>query len=396
MRFRTDGVVITLTDPEIQKALGRDNDINNFEVAYKFTEESAYSKVKGVEFYVSEFGYITPVLVVENVILKGNDVNHITLSNKERFDELDLHYGDMVKVLYDIIPYVTIDENCVRSNSKKIEFIKTCPKCGAELDLDVVEVQCTSQECPSTIIGRIVNYCSNLRIQNIGVQRIEALYNAGFLKHGIRSLYKLKNHDLDIEDLDGFGRLMTRKIISEVESKRRLKDYEVFGAIGIETLSTKTFKTIFSVIKYSDLIDIINNKEFDKLRTKLIVINGIGDAKADVLIKYLKNTDNKKELLKLLNELSIAETFVIVPKITKGKIVFSGCRPTDNEINILTGWNWEPTDDWSNKAKYLVVPDKDYESTKVINAREHNVPIICTGNMDLIMTLKQVIPNLAD
>ena len=77
--LRTDGVVITITDSTIQQILGRDNDINNFEVAYKFTEETAYTTVKDVEFYASAFGYITPVLVTNDIILKGNTINHIRL-----------------------------------------------------------------------------------------------------------------------------------------------------------------------------------------------------------------------------------------------------------------------------------------------------------------------------
>lgn len=97
MRLRTDGAVMTILDDNIKRALGRDGDINNFEVAYKFTEEYAYTKVKRIEFYVSEFGFITPVLVTNDVILKGNTINHISLSNKERFDELGLCYGDEVK-----------------------------------------------------------------------------------------------------------------------------------------------------------------------------------------------------------------------------------------------------------------------------------------------------------
>ena len=44
--YRTDGAVLTIIDPKIQKALGRENNINKFEVAYKFTEESAYTRVK--------------------------------------------------------------------------------------------------------------------------------------------------------------------------------------------------------------------------------------------------------------------------------------------------------------------------------------------------------------
>lgn len=114
--YRTDGVVISLINKDIIMKLGRDNDINNFEVAYKYPNEFAYSKVKDVEFYVSEFGYITPVVVFNPVILKGNTVQRASISNKERFDELDLHYGDTIKVLYDIIPYITIDEYCRGKN----------------------------------------------------------------------------------------------------------------------------------------------------------------------------------------------------------------------------------------------------------------------------------------
>ena len=122
-RFRTDGVVITIIDskenrkchmtPEI---IGRENNINDFEVAYKFTSEYAYSRVKDIEFYVSEFGFITPVVVFHPVILKGNTVQKASISNKERFDELDLHYGDVIKIIYDIIPYITLDNYCKEKN----------------------------------------------------------------------------------------------------------------------------------------------------------------------------------------------------------------------------------------------------------------------------------------
>jgi NAD-dependent DNA ligase len=394
MRFRTDGAVITLTDPILQEILGRDDDINNFEVAYKFTEESAYTKVVGVEFYTSVFGFITPVLVVESVILKGNTIDHISLSNKERFDELDLHYGDMVKVLYDIIPYVTIDDQCIRSRGKRIEFIENCPRCGSALDLNVVQVQCSNKECPSKVIGRILNYCDNLRIRNIGSQTIEALYNNGFLDNGIRSLYKLKKHNLDIEELDGFGRLKTRKIIAEIESKRKLRDYEFFGAIGIESLSTKTFKSIFSNIKYSKFDQMIFTKEFDELENSLKRITGIGDAKAKVLVDYLKDPVTRKELPKLLKEIIIQETYGN-NNSSKGKIVFSGIRPDETNELLITNKGWEVSDAWNNKASYLVIPHAGYESTKVEKAKSAGVPIIPIGDGNSLMKiLEKNIPNL--
>lgn len=122
-RFRTDGVVITILDSKENikcgidpKVIGRENNINDFEVAYKFTTEYAYSRVRDVEFYISEFGFITPVVVFNPVVLKGNTVQKASLSNKERFDELNLHYGDTVRVSYDIIPYISIDKYCREQN----------------------------------------------------------------------------------------------------------------------------------------------------------------------------------------------------------------------------------------------------------------------------------------
>ena len=387
-RFRTDGVVITIMDPHIQKILGRDNDINNFEVAYKFTEESAYTRVKDVEFYVSEFGFITPVLVVNDVILKGNTINRISLSNRERFDELNLSYGDEVKVLYDIIPYVTLDEKCSRVlNGRKIEFTHNCPACNEPLDLSNVMVQCTNYNCPSRIIGRILNYCTNLRIQHIGYQTLDALWKNGLLDNGIRSLYKLKKKSYDIQDIEGFGKIKTKKMITEIEAKRRLKDYEFFGSIGIEGLSIKTFKSIFSKIKLSEFIDMIKLKNFDLMLARLVKINGIGELKAESLVNYLKDIKFRNEILKLLEEVTLYQTYG-ESNATKGKIVFSGCRPSPDVELLLTSNEWEATESWTNKASYLVIPRADFESTKVEKARANNIPIIIIGDNDPIDVLR--------
>lgn len=392
--LRTDGVVITITDPEIQKILGRDNDINNFEVAYKFTEETAYTTVKDVEFYASAFGYITPVLVTNDIILKGNTINHISLSNKERFDELGLHYGDQVKILYDIIPYATIDDRCKRvRNGRLVEFIKNCPSCSSELDLDTNVVQCKNPNCPSRIVGRILNYCANIRIQNIGTSTIEALMDEGLLKNGIRSLYKLRNKRIEMELIPGFGKIKTRKIISEIEAKRRLKDYEFFGALGIESLSTKTFKSIFENVKLNDVLDMIKVKNYDKLFIELISIQGIGEAKAKSLVDYLKDSKNAKELEKLLEEVSLIQTFGI-SKESNGRIVFSGIRPDNDTERLLINNHYEVSDSWSNSAKYLVVPRNDYTSSKVSNAKAKGIPIIALNGRSMIDAIVQDIPGM--
>ena len=373
--LRTDGVVLTFVDPELRKILGRDNNINNFEVAYKFTEESAHSKVKDVLFYVSNFGYIVPVLHVNDVIMKGSNINHISLSNKERFDELDLHYGDEVKVLYDIIPYAIIDETCCRvPNGRKIEFTKECPECGEPLDLNQVQVQCKNPECPSRIVGNILNYCTNVKIQNIGYNTLDTLYTLGFLNHGIRSLYKLKKKKEDIENLPGFGKIKTKKIVSEIEAKRKLRDYDFFGAIGIEGLSRKSFQLIFNEIPLTDFLNLIKLKNWNLLSSKLVSIKGMGDKTSQIIIDYFSDLKRKIEVDKILKEVSLIETYNT--KQSKGRIVFTGCRANDDLTNFIENKGYEVSDSWSNSAKYLVVPNKEFTSSKVGKAESLNIPII--------------------
>lgn len=379
--FRTDGAVLTIADPNICRALGRDRAINNFEVAYKFTEEVAYSKVKNVEFYVSEFGYITPVLVVNDVILKGNTVNHISLANKERFDELGLCYGDTVKVLYDIIPYATVDEHCPRSQyGRKIQFIDRCPRCHEPLDLNAVQVQCKNPRCPSRLVGRVMNYCAGVRIANIGFQTLDTLFTAGLLNDGIASLYKLKKKKSFIELIDGFGKLKTNKMIREIEAKRKLKDYEFFGAYGIEGLSRKTFQIIFSNIKLSDFYNMIRLKNWELLIAKLVVIPGIGNTKADFLVRFFKDERSRKELMNILKEVALEETFNSV-KETKGVIVFTGCRPDPELEQKLLDMKYEVLDSWRNSATMLVVPYVGYSSSKTTKAIDKQIPIISIDDL---------------
>lgn len=392
MRFRTDGAVMTIMDPKIQKGLGRKEDINQFEVAYKFTEETARTKVRDVEFYVSEFGFITPVLVVNDVILKGNTVNHISLSNRERFDELALCYGDEVKVLYDIIPYVTVDEDCRRmKNGRRIPFIDKCPICHEPLDLNAVQVQCKNRKCACRKIGRVLNYCTSLKIQNIGYSTLSTMYTAGLLDHGIKSLYKFKKKAHAIEDLEGFGKLKTRKMIAEIEAKRRLKDYEFFGSIGIEGLSIKTFQMIFGHIKLQEFLDMLRIKNFDLLRSKLMAIPGMGDSKSDDLVNYFKDPEYYKELKALLKEVTLYPSYGDTP--TKGRIVFSGCRPSADLADYLRSHGWDPSDSWSKKAKYLIIPTGEYSSDKVEKAKISGVPVIPVEILS-IKELKQHIPDL--
>jgi len=381
--FHTDGIVITLRDTDICRALGRDDSINAFEVCIKRSDEFGYTTVKDVEFEVGLFGNITPVVLFQEVILNGSTLRRATLSNKARFDELALRYQDLIRVELNIIPMISVDDYCLDYNSKqqrkKVNFPKYCPSCGSDLELNVIMVKCTNSRCHSQVIGRIYNWCDKVGIANLGYQTLQSLYTARLLDKGIRSLYKLKNKLTEVEDVPGFGKQRTRQIVAEIESKRFLPDYLIFGAFGIEGLAATTFKLIFQHLPYTDLLA----DDLTLLPSRLLDINGIGPEKSKLLISFFSDKEKVKEMQKLLEELRVEITYGTAVKASKGEIVFSGFRPTDVERRKIEENGYVVGDSLTKRTTILAVPDPSYRSDKVTKANKNNIIIIYKESPEL-------------
>ena len=118
----------------------------------------------------------------------------------------------------------------------------------------------------------------------------------------------------------------------------------------------------------------IRLKNLALLQAKLISIKGIGEAKSDLLINYMKNDNNRKELDKLLKEVTLISSFGIAK--SKGRIIFTGCRPTDDDVSNIQQLGYEATDKWSNDAHALIIPFDSYTSSKVEKAVAKEIPII--------------------
>ncbi|HAU87200.1 MAG TPA: hypothetical protein DCW90_17455, partial [Lachnospiraceae bacterium] len=175
--FRCDGSVIYFIDQKIQSLLGRHDDRNWFEVAYKFTEEYTYSHVVDMHFQMGPMGRLTPVVEVEPVKLKGNIISRISLGSMARFRALQLSKGDKVKILYDIVPYLDIDKKCNISHEDSFPEPRYCPECGSILHRDGDVVSCQSKDCPWVQKGQIVNYLMKRNVVGISFMTVGTLYD---------------------------------------------------------------------------------------------------------------------------------------------------------------------------------------------------------------------------
>lgn len=368
--LRCDGAVIYIINSEIQKILGRENDINNFEVAYKFTEEYAYTTLEDVTFTVGLFGHITPVAKVKPVKLKGNTIKNISLGSIGRFRNMHLTKGDKVKVMYDIIPYMTFDssDGCEHVNGKPLAPPKFCPVCGSVLeykDSDDV-LTCVNPYCDCRMKGKILNYLSKMGIEHISYATIDVLFDCGIIT-SIADIYRIEENKKEIVKLGGFGSKKVNKWIKSINDHKSVADYILLGSLGIEGIGRRKFQKICSLYTLEDIIDIAENKRYDKL----IKAPGIQQKTADKLMDGLRM--NLKLIRYLDDELTIYESKNSAA--SKFKVCFTKIRDKDMEKMIVENGG-EVVDSLSKDTNILVVPDVNTQSSKIDKAKKYRTFIV--------------------
>ena len=106
--FEIDGVVIKVSDFELQRRLGAVGRDPRWAVAWKFPPTTAKTRLIAVHWNVGKFGDLHPFAELEPVHVGGVTVRMATLHNEEDLARKDLREGDEVIVLRagDVIPQV--------------------------------------------------------------------------------------------------------------------------------------------------------------------------------------------------------------------------------------------------------------------------------------------------
>lgn len=375
----TDGVVLHLVDKKLQRALGRENGaINRYEVAYKFPAEAKKSKLLHVDFSVGLGGNITPVAKIEPIVMLGKTIRSISFGSVDRFKSMDfLTKGSEVIIRYEIIPYLEVD----RATCKIVEdgerfFVPThCKYCGCKLEEDPL-LKCINDDCSSRIIGNVVNYINKMRIENINIETVSTLFNQGIIT-GIESLYMLEDHKSRIVSLPGFGVKSYENMIEGINKKKIVFDYELLGSLGIQSIGTKIFKKILSIM---DLETLLRLSKDNMLAIHLMGLPGFGEKTASRVQRGINS--KLKTIYFLLDTITLKEK--VEPGKLKGKVCFSQIRDAKFESELINK-GYEVSDSLTKATDYLIVPTLDVISSKITKAKNYGIEIL---------TLEQAIKKL--
>lgn len=366
-----DGVVITLWHDDEIEILGRSDNKNKFQVAYKFIAGEAKTMVKNVSFPVGPVtGLITPLLEVEPIKIMGNTISNATLSNIDKFERLNLHVGDEIIIKYNIVPTVFKDDTCKVSNNPLIEFPKTCPTCGEELSVTVHEesgnrtVRCINNDCPSKVCGKIFNYINKIGMDGIGLSTIEDFVTAGIIKT-IPDLYRLETYRDTIVNMRGYGINKFNIIMKAIYGKLKLYPHELLGSIGIPDVGRRIMERICTELSFSEILELK-----DGLMDKLCKINGIGEKMA---IKICDGIYHNKEMIdEILHYVTIKE----YDNNYTMSVLFSNVRDKEFEELLKTKYHAKILDGYNKNVDLLIVEDVNGNSTKIQKAKKDGKKII--------------------
>ena len=292
--FAIDGIVLKVNRYYQQQALGSTAKSPKWAIAYKFKAEEVETELLSVDFQVGRHGTITPVANLAPVLLAGTTVKRATLNNEDFIRQFDLHFGDTVTVVKggEIIPKIIgINFDKRQAGALPVEFVKTCPACGAELIQNEGEAAwyCpNNQGCPPQVKGRIEHFISRkaMNIESLGEGKIEFLYDAGLIKD-VADLYDLTYNKLFglSNDKVSFKEKTAQNIIDALEKSKSVPFERVLFALGIRNVGEVTAKTI--VAEYHDIDTIINaNVE------ELSAINTVGEVIAQSVKQFFENPVN--------------------------------------------------------------------------------------------------------
>lgn len=302
--YDIDGVVIKLNNIKYWNTLGSTAKSPRWATAFKFKAEQARSVLSSVEYQVGRTGVVTPVAEFEPVWLGGTWVKRATLHNSDQMDKLGLCYNDTLVIEKggEIIPKIVDVEHDKQNDLERIEFVKTCPVCGAELvkEEDQAGWYCPNyNHCQPQILGRFQHFISKkaMNIESLGGEKMRYL----LLLNKVTDFASL--YDLTVEDIIGTYTISEDKklsiqqkgadnIISAIEKSKSIPFERVLYALGIRYVGEVGAKTI---ARYFENIDKLANATIEDL----LNVEDVGVTIAESIYKWFRNEENVLQINKL-------------------------------------------------------------------------------------------------
>lgn len=377
--FPSDGLVIIYDDIAYGESLGRTAKFPRNAMAFKWTDETADTVLRQIEWSASRTGLINPVAIFDPVELEGTKVSRASVHNISIMEGLKLGIGDNIRVFKAnmIIPQIAAN----LTESGNISVPEVCPVCGQPTRIsevnDVKTLYCDNPECQAKHVKSFALLVSRdaLNIDGLSEATLEKFIQKGFIKDktDIFHLDKFKN---EIVAMEGFGEKSYANLIEAVEKAKDTDLVRVLYGLGIDNIGLSTAKLIVKKLKGDP------QAVLSVTAQELTDIDGIGEVIAEAFVRYFADEKKKEEYIRLLGEVRLKEieesqeteelagkTFVITGNVTH----FANRKELKELIERMGG---KVTGSVTGNTSYLINNDSMSQSTKNKTAAKLGVPVI--------------------
>ena len=376
--YDIDGIVIKVNSYSTQEEVGYTQKSPRWATAYKFPEEELATKLLDVELSVGRTGIITPVAILDPIVISGSTVSKASLHNKDIIEELDIHIGDMVvvKKAGEIIPKVVRVVRELRTESStKYVMPNTCPSCGQQTYTKENDpfTRCKNPDCPDQNIRRIIHFASRdaLNIEGLGDKVVATLYEKGIIAHTI-DLFSLERDKLIA--LDRMGEKSVDNLLNAIENSKQSSLDKVIFALGILNVGKKAGKILAE--KYLNLSNLMN-----ATLDELVNLDDVGQITAESILDYLSDENNIKFINDLIEvgmnpqyevqEVNTDNIFAGKTVVLTGKLV----ELTRNEAKeYLEKYGAKVTGSVTSKTDLVIAGDK--AGSKLAKAEQLGIKVI--------------------
>ena len=374
--YQTDGAVVKVDSFQQRERLGFTAKSPRWAIAYKYAAERVETRLNDIIIQVGRTGILTPVAVLEPVLVSGSTVGRATLHNEDEIKRKDIRIGDTVVLekAGEVIPAVI---EVVKSKRPRgaapFNFSKhihgKCPVCGEPIrrDPQFVAWRCENLHCPAQTTRRVEFFAARgaLDIEAVGGIVADKLVERGLVREPL-DLFELKVEQLAKLNLGTeeaprvFGEKNATKAIHAIERARTLPLSRWLFALAIPDVGKTTatqlarFHGDIEDVAHSQLLrDVLNYREkreqkqnATEIADRLIqagfakrskskaekdgIVTEVGPVVAESVLNFFASVTGKK-ILRRLKELGIQ------PKSEKVSMKKAAELPLAGKTFVLTG-----------------------------------------------------------
>jgi DNA ligase (NAD+) len=359
--FEIDGVVIKVSDLQLQRRLGSVGRDPRWAVAWKFPPTTAMTRLNAVMWNVGKFGDLRPYAVLEPMAVGGVVIKLATLHNEEDIVRKDIRAGEEVIVLRagDVIPQVVSPAPHVVEHEDRPPVTRPparCPFCDTPTvkPKESVFTMCPNRDCPERAWQLLKHFVGRaaMDIDGIGEKQVALLQQRGLVRTAA-DFYRLRERREELLELEGFGELSVNNLLDAIEASKGRPFARVLFALGIEEVGEVTGRNL--AMRFRDIDALLEASVADIAETP-----GIGEKMASAISSQLHD----ERMMALIEDLrTIGLRFAEAgPAPTSGllagkTVVLTGTLPTlsrEEATERIQAAGGRVTSSVSKKTNYVV------------------------------------------